>query len=556
MMRIVCPVCGEEPKKGQRHICAASVPSASPVVAGPPPHSREEPTSGTGALQRRGLNATPSTVCASIASLVQKSPGLWRSTSALARCGGEAFVAGLLATAIGSVSWAKDPKGALIAALAGRVADEAARAIQVSWRRRFCARLPQHPVKRDGYHQLALVAPKTVAPQNRPAQRVPHAPCAKPDRMSNGGSGGGRTRPPPLSVVLPRNDGADQVAATVAPPALQSPSGQSGGGTPRNKSNPRPGGTRAVPMNPIQALKQRKAQQEKDAEERRMEQLIQAEECRVARAREASGSVPSTPQGTKALTLGGVVEDSAPSTADTEAFDGSRMLAGRAPSGPSTPRASERFGEGTVVQDAWQEPPGISANSMEGVLTPFERRALRQASPRGPKPPLPDKPPHPASFADLVTIAPYVAPWSAPTTLEQWRPTTANGLDLGCEEIPRASTSTSPSRPSAQRGELTATTRLRERMRQREGLAAAPRAHSPLGFGGNAAAPRAHSPMGTSSWQSRIEARQREAVELQEIEAQQKQQTEERCYRRNDVLRKVMQRQAQRQQEVEGLQED
>jgi hypothetical protein len=40
---------------------------------------------------------------------------------------------------------------------------------------------------------------------------------------------------------------------------------------------------------------------------------------------------------------------------------------------------------------------------------------------------------------------------------------------------------------------------------------------------------------------------------MQEQEAHHKQQTDERSSRRNDALRKVMERQAQRQQEVEGL---
>lgn len=272
-----------------------------------------------------------------------------------------------------------------------------------------------------------------------------------------------------------------------------------------------------------------------------MEQLLQAEEWRAARARDGTGSAPCTPQGVKALMLGAGAGESAPSTADTEVFDGSRMLVGRAPSGPSTPRGSDRFAEGSIEQEAWQEVfPGISANATESALTPLERRNLRQPSPRGPKPPLP------ASFAALAgacgASGAHVPPRSAPTM------TTANALDVGCE-IPRARTasaSVSPSRSAAQRGELTATTRLRERMRQREGSAVAPRAQSPLGFGGGTGT-------GGSDWQARIEARQRETEELQEMEAQHRQQTDERSCRRNEALRKVQERQAQRQQEVEGL---
>jgi hypothetical protein len=55
------------------------------------------------------------------------------------------------------------------------------------------------------------------------------------------------------------------------------------------------------------------------------------------------------------------------------------------------------------------------------------------------------------------------------------------------------------------------------------------------------------------NWQARIEARQREAEEHKEMETIHQQRTEERSSRRNDALRKVMERQAQRQQDVEGL---
>jgi len=47
--------------------------------------------------------------------------------------------------------------------------------------------------------------------------------------------------------------------------------------------------------------------------------------------------------------------------------------------------------------------------------------------------------------------------------------------------------------------------------------------------------------------------RQREAQEMQVIEAEHKQKTAERSSRRNDAMRRVMERQAQRQQEVEEL---
>merc|ERR1719375_2189309 len=48
-----------------------------------------------------------------------------------------------------------------------------------------------------------------------------------------------------------------------APPSPRPP------GTPRNRSNPRPVNSRAVPLNPIQALKQRRLQQESGKQEPR-----------------------------------------------------------------------------------------------------------------------------------------------------------------------------------------------------------------------------------------------------------------------------------------------
>lgn len=586
MMRIVCPVCGDEPKKGQRHVCAAAQAAPAPPFAEAVseheqqlPRREESASSGVGVLQRRGLKATPNAVCASIASLVSKSHnGLWRSTSALARCGGEVFVAGLLATTVGSVAWAKDPKGALISALTGRIADEAARAIQDCWRRKFRAPAPRRPpVKRDGFQQLALAAPRVAVAASSPMpahfgagpQRVPQAPRSMQpgSRTSSRGSErvgqGPRARPPPLSVVLPRNEDAEVTTWTseLLPAASQSPSG-TGSTTPRNKSNPRPSGARGVPTNPIQALKQRRAQQEKEVEERRLQHLQEAEEWRARRGA-SSGSVPASPQGCKALTLvSPMAEESVPSSADTEAFDCARMLGGLPASGPSTPGGGFNpwNAGGNAEPDFCHETcPGVSASAVAAALTPLEHRSARQGlqSPRGAAA---TKPPLPASFGGGWNSATAQgAPTrgegesrSAPTTLQHWRP------EAACE-APRASSAngfpmSSPKGcpPVIPSGEPTATARLRERMRQREGSSAAPRAKSPSlgptssnGGGGG----------GASGWQDRIEARQREVDEQQEIEAQQKQLTEERSSRRNSALRKVMERQAQRQEAVEGLEE-
>jgi len=301
-------------------------------------------------------------------------------------------------------------------------------------------------------------------------------------------------------------------------------------------------------MNPIQALKNRQVTKEKEVEEKRMQQLLEKEEWQTARAR-GGGSLPPTPQAAKSLMLAaGVGEVSMPSSADTQAFDCSRMLGGQPPSGPSTPHCIhgglDRFGGGNIEQDSYQDSsPGVSAYALESALTPLERRAARQAGQALPSPRSSinssAKPPLPAGAVgsgaggcmggSAQTSRREGETHSAPTTLEQWRPSTSREL--------------SPSRPALPGGEPSANARLRERMRQRE----APTERSPV---------EQRPATSGGSWQNRIVARQQEVQEAQEIEALQKQQTDERSSRRNDVLRKVMERQAQRQQEVEGLEDD
>jgi len=189
MMRIICPVCGEEPQKGERHVCRAppvAVPEQTELrrttetaVAINVASSASGPSIG---LQRRGLTATPGAVCASMASLVSKSPSLWKSGKALARSSGEEFVAGLLASAVGCGGWHKDAKRALVVALTGKVHGDAARALQDAWRKHAAARRPppRVPAEKgpDGYLKLSL--PRAAAGRDsrsqpqwlRPSRRV------------------------------------------------------------------------------------------------------------------------------------------------------------------------------------------------------------------------------------------------------------------------------------------------------------------------------------------------------------------------------------------------
>jgi len=86
-----------------------------------------------------------------------------------------------------------------------------------------------------------------------------------------------------------------------------------------------------------------------------------------------------------------------------------------------------------------------------------------------------------------------------------------------------------------------ATERLRSRLQQR-GDNTSSDSRRDTGNSSNAdAAP---------SWKDRIEMRQRQAEEHEYQEADLKQKLAERSCRRNDAMRRVMERQAQRQQEV------
>ena len=244
-------------------------------------------------------------------------------------------MAGLLATAVGFPDWHRNPKRALVCALAGRVADEAARALQDFWRGRRQARsqLRQPPKVSGGYQQLSLANSRTRAPM--------------------------------------------QVATASAPtaPAPRQPE------TPRNKSNPRPNQARSVPMNPIQAMKMRRAQQQQEAEERRQQSLQEAESERIQRGA-SQPPTPKTPRGSESSMLRcGTVAVTTQELPSDEPGGGSSCsdAVPPCPSSSSTPRAVGLFGRPPV-------PPGSSGSDEPGGASslPQERRAFRRgvASPR------------------------------------------------------------------------------------------------------------------------------------------------------------------------------
>lgn len=530
-MRIVCPSCGEEPLKGQRHFCKPTETPRQQVElefgnkgGGFGGGGTNFNASGT---QRRIVNATPGAVCASIASLVSKNPALWRSGKALVRCGGEDFVAGLLATAVGLSGWHRDPKRALVCALAGRVADEAARALQDFWRCRLNARGPRQRVSgvSGGYQQLVVnrtpargntQRPPVVTGTNAPSGNAPQPSSHWQVVPVQGGSNceGSRGRPPALTMA-----GAPPRNGSGVPPALPSPRQPE---TPRNKSNPRPAGTRAVPMNPIQALKQRRTQHQQESEERRMKDLQEAEEWRTARQNPSASSSPSRKALIEAVTgrppsvgifpttptsqentfdavgeTGGGASGQAPEKLSNSCSGTDRAYA--RPSTPPTPRHQAHLSGEDEAQPT----------SLERRTTPITR-----LSPRGvPMPPtLPRRTDGESN--------------SAPVTLDRWRaPETADS--------PRASSA------SAQCS--SATERLRERVNQRKNNTSS-----------DTRSVRQENE-GAPDWKTRIEMRQREAETHQGMEEEHKQKVSERSCRRNDAMRRVMERQAQRQEDVVGL---
>jgi len=518
-MRIVCPNCGEEPVKGQRHVCAvakapvASIPGLAPAPLSAPGGGMEGATpsaSSGGGIQRRGAAhvASSGAVCASIASLVTKNPSLWRSGKALARCGGEDFVAGLLAAAAGSVGWHRDPKTVLMTILSGSVQQEAARALQDFWRVWSGAR-KRPPRYAQGYRQLEL----THTAASQPHRAAPARPPALLPVGSMGEHGASRARAGSGGQALHRD-------GTMTPPVPPSPRQP---GTPRNRSNPRPVAVRAVPMNPIQAMKHRKNQQQLDVEERKLKEAMEETAAIMGAARLPAGP-PSMAPPCGQLALAAMPADGA-----DEAYGSSRPGAwSNPPSAPSSPRRRMPL------------PPTLPGEDLAAAaLTPLERRAMRKASADASV-----EPPSPTSSGmcdsprsrALVPASPtrrggggfghQVS--SAPPTLTGWRPPSAGRVR---DEPPRPSSQQSPS----------ATDRLKERMKQREGGSVGRREPS-VGASGGAA-----------DWRSRIEARQREAEEVQVQEHHNKQQNQERSGKRNDAMRRVMERQAQRQHEVDAL---
>eukprot|EP00439_Symbiodinium_sp_Y106_P046970 s5241_g6.t1 len=186
------------------------------------------PTHVAAKSQRRTVPcATASSMCASIASLASKNPGLWKSSRSLARCGGEDFVAALIFTAAGLPTWSRDPKRTLLAALCGNVAHEAAKALQNFWRQSrrrtvsvYQPRPPKEPANGYSTHRVDKASTHHGSfPTPKASPKV---------YFQDGEARRGRAQ---------QSIGSEKNGTVPAPGAAK-------------KSNPRPVQSRAVPMYP------------------------------------------------------------------------------------------------------------------------------------------------------------------------------------------------------------------------------------------------------------------------------------------------------------------
>lgn len=529
-MRIVCPNCGEEPLKGQRHFCRpkqqaprqqVELEFATPAARMPsPPAGALALWNGERQFVRKAAPpcATSAAICASVASLTSKNPSLWKSARVLARCEADDFVAGILASAVGVPGWHKDPKRALLKVV-GQVSHEAAKAIQGFWRRRI-QKLASNVPRRitgvvAGYQQLAKPStndrPVRVANGEGPSLNQRSA-SSSVRRLVQTGQNDLRTRPPALTLssnsstkTLGSACSAASTASSITSiqTATQSPRHPE---TPKNKSNPRPNIAKAVPLNPIQAMKQRKLQQQLEAEEKRLQLALDAEERRQTRG----SSQPSSPVASN-LPSSCLKRSSSASSTQHECREVSLAVvqtqqvlgtssASRPPSftaPPLLPCSEKRTAKvlDTLAGPVDSRQVAISDDARcQDMLTPMERRKLREAN--------------------------------------------------GPLESPRVSQAPCQGTPLAGQSPVAATARLRERLQQRDGNSRPSQSRSlsrPL-----------EASIG-SSWKDRIEARHREVEEHKGLEEEEKQRTAERSERRNDAMRRVIERQAQRQQDVISL---
>lgn len=154
--------------------------------------------------------------------------------------------------------------------------------------------------------------------------------------------------------------------------------------TATRKSNPRPVQSRAVPVNPFQAMKLRMAQQQQEAEERRILGRQEAEEARQARAKpesagargQAFGAAPMLAAPAPTLVLPEAVDEdfmlTPPTALDTTM---EALLANLA----APPLQSERDRQDMQDSTADSTPKldGKSSDAGESMLTPLELRKLR-----------------------------------------------------------------------------------------------------------------------------------------------------------------------------------
>lgn len=164
--RCVCPFCGEEPRKGERHVCK---PLLQEVRNASSPVDKVEKANKVSAREVAANLKSASDVLEDFLFLMEPSRHLQKTSHAMSRCGGADFlVSFLLAVAPGCFYPIKDPKRALVAAVA-TLQDSACRTLQRHWRQRFY-RLPSRPgtVPKNAF-EPAVPALVQVTPEMRQA---------------------------------------------------------------------------------------------------------------------------------------------------------------------------------------------------------------------------------------------------------------------------------------------------------------------------------------------------------------------------------------------------
>lgn len=203
-VRCVCPFCGQEPRKGERHNCRP----LQEIRNVSSPVETLRPTNQ--AAKKNVTSKSAASVLDDFLALMQSNRSLQRTPNALSKCGGADFlVSFLLAVAPGCVWPTKDPKRALVAAVTA-LRDSACRTLQRGWRQR----------KSRYSHVRPGTAPKTAF-QPSPEPTVPALVQVTPEmKQALGGSGWANDLFQEFLGGLGKTDADLVIQANQAPPTI------------------------------------------------------------------------------------------------------------------------------------------------------------------------------------------------------------------------------------------------------------------------------------------------------------------------------------------------